>query len=1458
MDFSTFAPLEFNQLKLNLHPTFYPETTQSTKFNNVMDFYGGIENDRKSHYIDIIERNRKEAGGELPKAQFGRFKFSPKVRKKMTIDGNLLPVKKFDKLIARNFTSGEQQYLQNLLLSNPGLVKNGNIDLNNLELNADRSAMSFKFQDINDFDTRMVNGVEGVRSRWTDVGSVDPTFTYLTGDTPDFGLYRYPEILPSQFGYLNQSNVRSPYMQFKGDQITPTNFSIGMTGLNKPFLDTHHDGLHILDPSAHGWMRGFVDQRFPNRYNLKELQTDINKDPMFDLLKSKNTSQLSEQVDKSKIRIQRNEKEIAKTQNELQVIQQRKNEIYGRDEYADELADLEFREQGLIQSLEYQMLNFPLAKRIMANTDGDMSNLIQLSRIGFDPYARLNNEAFSFLQNKGFNEIVIPNAKTIAQIQGWDPELPNSYKGTLNYYNTLQNNSQLKNTGNTFELDNYGGNIFNLQPTQKPFELFKKYGGQTSTYSLDTKHQTYKKGAEIYKYGGQSYNMKKAQNGKETNTYDQEYGMFENWLQEQEASWDYIKNTPSSVLKPDGKSYYMMYEDNKFYPYYFKNSDGTVESEATIGFGMKGADVYETYKEGMSLEEAEDGRKKDIDNSLRKTKIFIDANYGKGSYDKLDNREKFMLADFTYNLGRLSKYPKFADAIMTNNFDEALAQYIRKDQEGGTELARNDAYLNTYLQPWIDNEQQKIAEKAAELEKTNKLMQEQLVIPADNTMVGQNSFGGWKAGGELLKAQNGFSGASLLSNQPKQNPLMTQMQNLLQQNRVNKYYEPFGGKENYNEMARWAKYQDALARGDEGVIKDLEVLYPELTNMSYSDAFALSRKSQEFASPKGFGLEGENNPQFKMPYGDDNMPNFRWNNKVYGVEEGDDNIFDWRSGNQINDMFSTIDQDLNMDFLINNPELANAEPEAYYDYMVEYYKDDKDKSRLLRDIKKNNPKNYLNMLSPSLNSGLYNALRTQQGLDPALDPTGWNDPDNDEIVEDSDLNSLYNTEINYVDNIGGGAGFTSMSGDHGHATWQNVPLSYENFDGGMGSNQGAVDAYLRSNAFNKGPKAAEKWLSNYNKENLATFKQDFGKAWFTNNNTLNKEQYNNFLNYTPGQEGENRNPVFENIYKAMDYQINTNNVGSNTLTYNNPNNNEESILNYGDADMPEYLKDRRMGLLNANGDRLNAATSNWLGQSVPVINERSNQPTTFYEKHISKPWNSAVNWANAATGAPPLSGLVFNTLDWAGDVLRPAALATLPGSDWKKDVFGEARYYDAGKRLIENPNWRNLGMVGLDAATFIPGTGAAFKGIQGGLKNTRFLTTGLNTNKGLRGNFNTLKGNFSDLQYMQPKLKNMYNFDKQNPGLLRNQLNQKGAFTVNTPAGRQYNLTGDMFSGTNTRMGKEAFNYGQAFNKYRHFGTTPGYLGVSLMDPNQNISFGNPSFNNSLNLTTPRITPIKK
>ena len=1506
LDFSTFKPLEFNQLKLNLHPTLFPDVTQTTKFNNVMDFYRDIE---KNRYAPIIvpkeikydEKGNlrpdvglmfgdKKEGGELPKAQTGRFKFSPKVRKKMTTDGNLLNTKKLDKLLQRNYTSGEADYLKSIIKTNPSIVQGNFIDLNSLESLANNQAAQFKFTNITDnYDVRDIDGIIGRRTGWTDL---NPNSTQA-----DFNYYMYPELLPSHFSYINQGNVRSPYMQFTGNQILPTNFSIGMTGLNKPFLDSHHDGLHLLDPGAHGWMRGFVDQRFPNRYNLKELQTDINVDPMFTDLKNKSVSDLSTYLSGSKYRIDKYYNKINDLETQLANLRNKKNEIYGLDEYADEFLELERQEQNLMQALEYAEMDLPVARRLMENDGLNMNRLIQMSRIGFDPYSRLNNEAFSFLQDRGFNQIVLPNNQTIGTIQGWDPTKPynKGQLGTLNYYNTLPNNLQLRNTGNTFNLENYTGNIFDLQ--RRTFPLFKEYGGQTSTYALDTKHANYKKGAEVYKYGGQSYDMEKAQIGKETSTYDQEYDMFENWLQEQEASWDYIKNTPSSVLKPDGKTYYMMFEDNKFYPYYFKNSDGTLETEATVGFGMKGADVYEKYKDGMSLEEAEEGRKKDIDNALRKTKIFIDANYGEGEYDKLDAREKFMLADFTYNLGRLSKYPNFADAIMTNNFDKALEHYIRKDEKGGTELARNDAYLNTYLQPWIISEQKRIAEEAANVERMNQFKQEQLVIPADNTMVGQNSFGGWKAGGEtnknkkmkakdlayfnnggnLPKAQNGFSNFSLLNTEPY-DPLMDQMRRMIHQNRIDTYYEPAGGQSRYNELQAWAQYQNALASGNESVINAYKALYPQFENLSYGDAFSMSRDATELAFNMNKNEALTKNPgrfsNLAMPAGTDGMPNFIWNNNRYGVEEGDDDIFQWRTADQIMDISNEMDQELNMDFFINNPDLTNASAEDYYNFMVDYYKDDKEKSRILRDIKKNNPDTYLDLLSPTRQAGLYNQFRTHQGKDKEIVYDPLSDENTSFMLQNNNDDFDYNQYI--LDN--------NIKQDVDN-TYVDTPYNYNfeignpnTFEAGPNVNQAAVDGYLASKAFNLGPKKAQEWLKTHNAEQLENFKTTYGKSYFTTgtdafgNPIFDEKAYNEFLEYKPGQTGDNRNAMFENIHAGMNNQIKESGIGSATLTFNNPNNNEESILNYSNAAIPEYLKDRRMALLNAKGDRLNAAEANLWGQTVPTINERSNQPLSWYEKNISKPWNDLGNWANAPVGAPPLSGFLFNTLDWAGDIARPLLVqgaGSIPRgvynmfnegdpneSTWLDRNMGEAQYYMPGKRLYENPNLANAGMVGLDAISVLPVGRAgsmAFKGLQGMGRNANFLTQGMKFNKGLRGNYNTLRGNYMDfntLNQFKPQMNQLRAFDKTNPGQIRNYLNQKGPINLGTSpyTGRSYSLTGDMFSGANTRIGKEAIDFGTSFDKYKHIGTVPGYIGTSFINPENNISFDNP-----MNFTNPKI-----
>ena len=780
--------------------------------------------DEQGILFDPLKDLYKKEGGALPKAQSGKERIALKLADNFFSGFNnmikkkpFLPVKQFDKFLLKNFNKGEAMFIQNTLKNNPSLISNNQIDLSKLKEQSfsDLAVTNHAFQPIlNNLDARMIDGTQGFRSKWTGMES---------SDGADFGLYRYPDLLPSQFSYLPGG-----FTEFKGTRITPTNYSVSMPNLlKKPYLDEHHDGLHILDPLAMGWVRGFVDAENPGLFILKELQTDINKDPMFNFLSNKNRSELLKvkpQIEKRNDKYFSNLNDI---NNKINNIQQRKNEIFGLDEFADEYNALDIQQQELARLAETGKNLYPTSRRIIDNSDLSLQSLIPMSRIGSKPYYRFENETLNFLQDAGFNKIVIPDATSISNIQGWNAMdgLTKSQKGTLGYYSNLQKNPQLINTGNTYGLDNYSGTIFDLQ--RKPYNPFKEYGGQTEGYALDDTPDPLK-----YKVGGQTYNIKQYQNGNEVPSFDDEYDNFRTFIQEEETSWDYVKNKDSAVLKPDGKTYYKIYEDGMFYPYYHQNADGSYENQATIGFGRKGPNIYNDYKSGVGLEQAEKWKDEDIDNALRKTKIYIDANYGENSYDNLPDRTKFMLADYTYNLGKLSKYPKFADAIMTNNIDKALAEYIRNDEKGGSPLARNEGYLMKYLQPWIDN----INKEELERQKANlKMMQElqnQTVIPADNTMVGTNPFGGFKDGGQLAKAQMYNS----------ETPSFGQIALALE--RRNKLYEPYGGYENFTTMDDFNTYQGYLKAGD---IEIANVLFPQFANMDFGDYYGQTRDNLTMA-----------------------------------------------------------------------------------------------------------------------------------------------------------------------------------------------------------------------------------------------------------------------------------------------------------------------------------------------------------------------------------------------------------------------------------------------------------------------------------------------------------------------------------------------------------------------------------------------------------------------------------
>ena len=780
--------------------------------------------DEQGILFDPLKDLYKKEGGALPKAQTGKQKIALKladnffsgfddiIKKKP-----FLPTKQFDKFLLRNFNKGEAMFIENTLKNNPSLISNNQIDLSKLKEQSfsDLAVTKHAFQPILDnLDARMIDGTQGFRSKWTGMQS---------SDGADFGLFRYSELMPSQFGSLPGG-----FTEFKGTRITPTSYSVSMPNLlTKPYLDNHHDGLHIIDPLAMGWVRGFVDAENPGLFILKELQTDINKDPMFDFLSNKNRSELLKIKPKVEKRNDKYFSNLNDINNKINNIQQRKNEIFGLDEFADEYNALDIQQQELARLAQTGENLYPIARRIMDNSNLNLESLIPMSRIGFKPYYRFENETLNFLQDAGFNKIVIPDATSISNIQGWNAidGLTKSQKGTLGYYSNLQKNPQLINTGNIYGLDNYSGTIFDLQ--RKSYNPFKEYGGQTEGYALDDTPDDMK-----YKTGGQTFTIKKAQKGNAETTFEDEYELFENFIQEEETSWDYVKNKNSAVLKPDGKTYYKVYEDGKFYPYYHQNSNGTYESEATIGFGRKGADIFDTYKSGLSLEDAESLRKEDIDNALRKTKIFIDANYGENSYDNLPSRTKFMLADYTYNLGKLSKYPKFADAIMTNNIDKALAEYIRNDEKGGSPLARNEGYLNKYLQPWINNiNEEELKRQEANLKMIQEL-QNQTVIPADNTMVGTNPFGGFKDGGQLPKAQIYNS----------ETPTFGQIALALE--RRNKLYEPYGGYDNYLTMDDFNTYQGYLKDGD---IESANLLFPQFANMDFGDYYSQTRDNLTMA-----------------------------------------------------------------------------------------------------------------------------------------------------------------------------------------------------------------------------------------------------------------------------------------------------------------------------------------------------------------------------------------------------------------------------------------------------------------------------------------------------------------------------------------------------------------------------------------------------------------------------------
>jgi len=270
------------------------------------------------------------------------------------------------------------------------------------------------------------------------------------------------------------------------------------------------------------------------------------------------------------------------------------------------------------------------------------------------------------------------------------------------------------------------------------------------------------------------------QDGAEINERDR----FIKFIKENEGGHDYIRNKNSAIKKLgeddkwDGESYYKIFDEGtqKYYPYFLDDEGG-----ATIGHGHHNDDVYETYKDGITIEKAEELLNTDVDDKLSDTEIWWTSKYGDEEWGELDESTQYMLGDMAYNTGHIRNYKLFADAIKRGDFEAAENEYIRKDNEGGNELGRNKTYLAEYLKPWIDEQKLKLpapplnemplpigvfpidGEGIEQPMTSSKTYMEESspfdfqVPPAvqDNTRIGTNVFGGWRDGGQLPKAQDG-------------------------------------------------------------------------------------------------------------------------------------------------------------------------------------------------------------------------------------------------------------------------------------------------------------------------------------------------------------------------------------------------------------------------------------------------------------------------------------------------------------------------------------------------------------------------------------------------------------------------------------------------------------------------------------------------------------------------------
>lgn len=124
--------------------------------------------------------------------------------------------------------------------------------------------------------------------------------------------------------------------------------------------------------------------------------------------------------------------------------------------------------------------------------------------------------------------------------------------------------------------------------------------------------------------------------------------------------------------------------------------DKEVAEKFSTAAGMKGAEARAWVNDHADLKITQE-QQNQIFNSMipkyeQKAKRYLNDRFGEGTWEDLINEQKAMLFDHTYNIGSLSKFPNYTEAVIDKDWNRASQEYERTGAD-----RRNQDFYNEFL-----------------------------------------------------------------------------------------------------------------------------------------------------------------------------------------------------------------------------------------------------------------------------------------------------------------------------------------------------------------------------------------------------------------------------------------------------------------------------------------------------------------------------------------------------------------------------------------------------------------------------------------------------------------------------------------------------------------------------------------------------------------------------------------